>query len=309
MIEWLAKGDVTQVVLAVNHLSDKLRMEVAARNLGEKVALSVEESPLGTGGPLKLAEPMLTGGQPVVVVNGDVASDINLENLVDSHLKSGADATIALFEVSDPRRFGLVTLDSKDCIINFEEKSSSSNGPGSINAGVYVLHPRVLNMIPRGRAVSLEREIFPVLANQMKLHGWKHSGFWYDIGRVKDYVVANMELLERPEYRAIGSMAVPSPRIEQPSFISESCVVDRDARVGPRSILSPNVIVSKGARVRGSIVFEDTILGENCQIEGTVIGEGSKIGKRVTVGNGSVIAGEVTVPDDTVVNSGSMVLN
>jgi mannose-1-phosphate guanylyltransferase len=308
MIEWLAKGDVTQVVLAVNHLSDKLRVEVAARKLADRVTLSVEKSPLGTGGPLKLAEPILAGEECIVVVNGDVASNINLEYLVNSHLKTGADATIALFSVRDPRPFGLVTLDSKDHIINFEEKSSSNKGPGWINAGVYVLDPKVLSIIPKGRPVSLEREIFPVLANQMRLHGWKHSGFWYDIGRVENYVEANMELLERTEYWAEGSLTDP-PRIEQPSFVSESCVVEADARVGPRSILSPNVIVRRGARVRGSIVFEDTILGENCRIEGTVIGEGSKIGKRVVVGTGSVVAGEVTVPDDTVVNAGSMVLS
>jgi mannose-1-phosphate guanylyltransferase len=309
-MEWLTEGNVGEVILAVNHLSDKLRMEVAARKLGGRVTLSVEETPLGTGGPLRLAEPLLSGEDPVVVVNGDVASDIDLESLTRAHLRGGADATISIFSVKDTRPFGLVTLDSKGQIAGFEEKSPVNKAPGWINAGIYLLNPSVIDMIPRGRAVSLEREIFPVLAEQRKLRGWKHTGFWYDIGKIQDYVTANMELLARPGYLPRGSSESASNlTIEQPSYLGRDCVVENNAKIGPHTILSPKVSVRRGATVQDSIVFEESVLGENCRVEGSVIGEATTIGKGAVVGKGSVIAGEVVVPERTIVEPRSIVLN
>jgi mannose-1-phosphate guanylyltransferase len=310
MMEWLALGNVEEIVLAVNHLSDKLRMEVAMRKMGKRVSLSVEEAPLGTGGPLKLAEPLLSHKDPVVVVNGDVASDIDLENLARAHLQSGADATISVFSVKDTRPFGLVTLDSNNHVVRFEEKSILNKGPGWINAGVYVLNRDVIDMIPSGRAVSLEREIFPVLAAKGKLKGWKHAGFWYDIGKIQDYVTANMELISRPGYLLTRPSGLSSTvGIEQPSYLGDGCVIEKGAKVGPRSILSANVKVRSGVTIHDSIVFEESVLGENCLVEGSVIGEASTIGKGAVVGRGSVIAGEVTVPEGTIVEPESIILS
>lgn len=310
MIEWLELGNVREVVLAVNHLSDKMRAEVAARKLGNRVTLSVEETPLGTGGPLRLAEPLLSNDDSVIVVNGDVATDIDLARLTRSHLQSGAEATISVFSVNDTRPFGLVTLDPRDKILGFEEKSTMNKGPGWINAGVYILNRSVIEMIPKGRAVSLEREIFPVLAKKMKLRGWKHKGFWYDIGKIRDYVTANMELLSRPGYVPNPSEGLASHvGAQPPSYLSDDCVIDKDAKIGPHTILSAKVKVGKGAMIQDSIVFEESMLGENCRIEGSVIGEATTIGRGTVVGKGSVIAGEVVVPAGTIVDPQSIILN
>jgi mannose-1-phosphate guanylyltransferase len=310
MIEWLGRGNVPEVILAVNHLSDKLRMEVGSKKSGSRVFLSVEETPLGTGGPLRLAEKLLAGEDPVVVVNGDVAANIDLERLTRMHEKMGADASITVFSVRDTRPFGLVTLDSDDRIVGFEEKSPLNKGPGWINAGVYILNQSVIEMIPKGRAVSLEREIFPVLAKRGKLRGWKHSGFWYDIGKVQDYVTANMELLTRPGYLPSRSRTpAPISSVEQPSYLGDGCLVEKASRIGPRAILSEGVKVQRGAKIHDSIVFEESVLGENCLVEGSVIGEATTIGKDAVVGSGSIIAGEVIVPDGMTLKPGSIILN
>jgi len=311
MSDWLDRGNVGEVILAVNHLSDKLRMEVAARKMGDRMALSVEETPLGTGGPLRLAASMMPGREPVVVVNGDIVSDIDLNGLTRAHMASGAEATIAVFSVGDARPFGLVTLDSRDQITGFEEKSPKAQGPGWINAGVYVLNHSVIGMIPEGRAVSLEREIFPVLANRMKLRGWRHNGFWYDIGNIKDYVATNMDLLKRgdqllPDMRNDVSRAVD---VQQPSHVGGHCVIAREAKVGPYAILSPKVEVKSGSIIRDTILFEETTIDEDCRVEGAVIGEGTRIGRGTSIGKGSVIAGEVVIAEHSVVKPGSIVLN
>jgi mannose-1-phosphate guanylyltransferase len=311
MVEWFARGGVTEVILAVNHLSDKLRIEVARRKLDAETVLSVEETPLGTGGPISLAKPMLSKDEPLIVANGDVTSDIDLRGLIEDHAQTGAEATVALVSVEDPRPFGLATLDSNDRIVRFEEKSETKHGPGWINAGVYALNPGVVTMIPDGRAVSLEQEIFPLLANQRKMRGWKHRGFWYDIGKIPDYIVANRELLNRPGYQKShepdGKMQ--TAEVREPFFVGRGCVVESGATLGPNAILSERVIVKTGAVVRDSIVFEQTTLYENCIVEDSVVGEGVKLGKGARIGKGSIIAGQVTIPDGTVVKPGSIILN
>ncbi|MBO0888353.1 NDP-sugar synthase [Candidatus Bathyarchaeota archaeon] len=311
MYEWMVRGGVGHVVLAVNHLSDKLRMEVEARKMGDEVELSVEDSPLGTGGPLKLASSMLADEEPVAVVNGDVVTDVSLAEISNAHRESGADATIALFSVKDTRPFGLVTLDSKDDVVGFEEKSDKHTGPGWINAGVYILNQTVIDMIPSGRPVSLEREIFPVLASRSKLRGWKHNGFWYDIGKIPDYVTTNLELLERPDspFAKKGRWASSNSSVEQPSFVADGCVVEEGAKLGPRVILSPKVHVRTGAKVHETIVFEETVLGDNCRVEEAIIGERVVVGKGATIGKGSIIAGQIKIPEGANVNPGSIVLN
>lgn len=311
MAEWFARGGVTEIVLAVNHLSDKLRIEVAKKKLAAKTVLSVEETPLGTGGPISLARTVLSKNEPLIVANGDVISNIDLRGMIAEHARAGAEATVALESVEDPRPFGLATVDSNNRIIQFVEKSGSTRERGWINAGVYVLNPGVIEMIPIGRPVSLEREIFPILARQGKMSGWKHSGFWYDIGKIPDYVTANRELLKRAEYRKAEDPAWKSQSVDvvQPSFVGKDCTFGSGSEIGPNAILSEKVSVGKGANVRETIVFEQTILSENCFVEGAIVGEGVTVGRNAKIEKGSIIAGQVSIPDGAIIRPGSIILN
>lgn len=311
MAEWFARGGVTEVVLAVNHLSDKLRIEVSKKKLAAKIVLSVEETPLGTGGPISLARTVLSKNEPLIVANGDVISNIDLRGMIAEHARSGAEATVALEFVEDPRPFGLATLDSDNGITRFVEKSGSVREPGWINAGVYVLNPGIIEMIPTGRPVSLEREIFPILASRGKMSGWKHSGFWYDIGKIPDYVAANRELLKRAEYRSAENSDRKMHNVEatKPYFIGNECTFGSGAKIGPNAILSERVTVGNGASVRETIVFEQTTLGENCFVEDAIVGEGVTVGRDARIGKGSIVAGQVSIPESAVITPGSIILN
>jgi mannose-1-phosphate guanylyltransferase len=310
MSHWFAQGGVAELILAVNHLSDKLRIEVARRKLDTKTVLSVEETALGTGGPISLARPLLSSDEILIVANGDVISDIDLRGLVEAHVHSGAKATIGLVSVDDPRPFGLATLDAGDRIVGFEEKSTR-RGPGWINAGVYALNREVVAMIPQGRAVSLEREIFPILAGQRKMNGWKHSGFWYDIGKIPDYIVANRQLLHRAEYRGMTNVGfdMRNVQVSEPSYVGEGCSFEENTRLGPNTILSERVSVKRAAEIRETIVFEQTNIGEGCIIEDSIIGEGVTLGKGVRIDRGSIVAGQIVVPDGADIKAGSIILN
>ena len=310
MAQWFAVGGVAELILAVNHLSDKMRIEVARTKLDTKTVLSVEETPLGTGGPISLAKPLLSKDEILIVANGDVISDIDLRGLIRAHVESEAKATIALVSAEDPRPFGVATLDSKDQIVGFAEKPDTRHGHGWINAGVYALSPEVVGMIPQGRSVSLEREIFPMIVDQRKMNGWRHTGFWYDIGTVPDYVIANRQLLQRAEFGDTGKVERrPRAVIRQPSYIGRDCTIEDAARLGPFTILSDRVKVKRGAELSETIAFEETSVGEDCTIEDSVIGEGVTVGKAARIGRGSIIAGQVTIPEGAVIKPGSIILN
>lgn len=311
MASWFRRGGVREVILAVNHLSETLKAELGSRRHGSKIIFSVEKRPLGTGGPLKLARSILGDKQPFIVANGDIVSNIDIGKVVKSHLMSQVDATVVLVSVIDPQDYGSVSLDSRDRITEFREKLAGRSRRSWINAGVYVLNPNVVNLIPEGRKVSLEREIFPELARSMRMLGWKHRGFWYDIGKIRDYVRANREILKSLGPNALGrrSKMLVGNGVKRPYYVSGNAIVHKTAKIGPYAILSDRVRVGRGAVVRNSIIFEETRIGEDCLVDGSIIGERVNIGRNTRIGKGSIIAGEINVTDGTIIRPGSSILN
>jgi D-glycero-alpha-D-manno-heptose 1-phosphate guanylyltransferase len=151
---------------------------------GVQLKYSHETELLGTGGAVKLAEDLLHGNE-FMVLNGDSYFDIDLSDLAHFHHKVGADATLALAQVSNAQRFGAVRLNDEHRIIGFTEKDDEVR-PGLINGGVYALARDVLRLIPTGQLCSLERDVFPLLTAR-KLYGRPYEGFFIDIGVPADY--------------------------------------------------------------------------------------------------------------------------
>jgi NDP-sugar pyrophosphorylase family protein len=155
------------------------------------ITYSVESQPLGTAGALKLAQVYADG--PFLVLNGDTFFDLDVDALVNAHRNfcsqdEACVGTLALTQVEDPSQFGSVILDASETIIGFHEKHATQPASQDVSAGVYVLEPRIFNLIPPYRHSSLERDIFPqVLANGQKLCGHRTVGFFVDIGTPEGY--------------------------------------------------------------------------------------------------------------------------
>jgi mannose-1-phosphate guanylyltransferase len=310
MAGWLSSGGVDQIILAVNHLSERLKIEVGRSMGGSRVAFSVEESPLGTAGPVRLAANLLGKDEPFLVMNGDIVSNIDIRGMLALHQEKEADATIALVSVRDSSPYGSVLADSKGIVRKFEEKSDALSPATLINAGVYVLNPSVVSSIPVGRTFSLERDVFPKLVEEGGVLSWIHNGFWYDIGRISEYVRTNREILEKQQRKA-DELRVNEERgrhIVPPVHLGMNARLGVGARVGPLTILSDNVTVGDDAMVRNSIVFEETTIGEKTIIDDAVIGEKVVIGKGSRIGSGSMIAGQLSVPAGSVLPPNSVVL-
>jgi mannose-1-phosphate guanylyltransferase len=311
MARWLSSGGVDQIILAVNHLSERLKVEIGHRVGGVTVAFSVEKTPLGTAGPVRLAENLLRMDEPFLVINGDIVSDIDVQSMMALHKERKADATIALVSVPDHSPYGSVLTDSGGIVRKFEEKSENLSATSLVNAGVYVISPDVVGSIPVGRPVSLERDIFPRLVGNGRVQAWTHSGFWYDIGRVSEYVRANKELLQKQQLKAAEIVAdnQSGTHVVRPTYLGTMSHLGKGATVGPLTILSDNVTIGDEAIIRNSIIFEETTIGEKTIVEDSVIGEKVVIGRGSRIGPGSIIAGQLSIQSGSVVPPNSVILS
>ena len=307
MIYWtldlLKRFQVDEVVLGVNYLADALRRTVGDRYHGMRIKYSLESCPLGTAGPIKLASKTVRLTKTFIAMNGDVIADINLNEMLQRHESSQAAVTDALHEVDDPSRFGVVEIDSFSRIVRFVEKPSRKDAPSRlVNAGVYLIDRSVLNMIPSGRSVSLEREIFPVLAGRGKLSGFLHSDYWYDIGSLSEYWNANFALMRRIAGRSVIRAGRRDLRkqfgLVPPSIIGKELNIGGKAKLGPNVLVGNNVRIGARTKISGSILFDRVHIDGETSITGAIVGSDTSIGRRVRIESGAIISPNVIIRDE-----------
>jgi NDP-sugar pyrophosphorylase family protein len=194
LLDQIADAGLRSVVLCTGYMGDQVQAVFGDTYGGLHVTYSREMSPLGTAGALRLALPLLAS-DPVLIMNGDSFCDTDLQAFWRWHGARGAEAALLLHKTGDTRRYGRVRVNAEGRVLSFEEKSDNG-GAGWMNAGIYMLSRRLLLTIPMGRAVSLEREMFPAWIEQ-GLDGYRSTGRFVDIGTPEAY--ATTEQFFAPE--------------------------------------------------------------------------------------------------------------
>lgn len=277
-------------------LSTSYKAEVFSEHFGDGTSLGLELEyvqelePLGTGGGIRNVASSLRGGpgDPVLIFNGDVLSGHDIAGQVRDHESSGAAVTLYLTEVDDPRRFGIVPTDGDGRVTAFLEKSESPV-TNRINAGCYVFRRDVIDRIPAGRPVSVERETFPqLLADGVLVRGWVESTYWLDLGTPASFVAGSCDLV-----RGVApSPAVPGPRGE--ALVLDGASVAASAVVGDGTTVGTAATVAHGAELRRCVVFDGAVIGEGARLTGCIVG------RDAVVGDGVVL-------DDVVVGDGARI--
>jgi D-glycero-alpha-D-manno-heptose 1-phosphate guanylyltransferase len=192
LLDQLAREGVQSVVLCTGYMGDQIQNRLGTAYNKMALSYSREPHPLGTGGALRLALPMLES-DTVLVLNGDSYCGARLNEFMAWHAQRQSNATILLVETDDTRRYGRVQIDDEGRILLFMEKTDTE-GPGWINAGIYLVKRQIIESIETGRAVSIEREVFPGWVGK-GLHGFRCEGRLWDIGLPTSYAQANAELV------------------------------------------------------------------------------------------------------------------
>ncbi len=273
-------------------LGTSFKAEVFEQHFGDGAAMGLEieyvfeEEPLGTGGGIRNVAAALRF-DTAMVFNGDVLGGTDLTAVLHTHQASNADVTLHLVRVSDPRAFGCVPTDADGRVTAFLEKTQDPPSD-QINAGCYVFRRALIDTIPAGRPVSVEREVFPALLNSgCRLQGHVDAAYWRDMGTPEDFVRGSADLV-----RGIApSAALTGPR-------GESLVLD-GADVGPGALLIGGTVVGRGAvvgagaRLDGAVVFDEAVVEAGAVVERSIIGFGARIGARALVRDGVVGDGAV----------------
>jgi len=301
LLQWtfekLALAGIDEVILAVNKITEFhiKQHKISKCGLSVKYSYDPHNMPLGTAGPIKKAEKLIGLKEPFLVLNGDLFTNINYVELLHNHIEQKAVATIALYKVDDPSRYGVAELTHNNRITRFIEKPPKGTEPTKlINAGIYVLSPKIFDYIPTGRAVSMEREIFPQLAYDSVFYGHEVEGLWMDIGKPEEYLKTNKLLLDTIAKNNFDN----SYEIEKTVNIDKGVSIGNNSVIGPYCILGKNVSVGKNVKIKDSIIFPNVKIEDNVCIYGAIIGEGSKIGKNTQITEGCIIADNVKIMEN-----------
>jgi mannose-1-phosphate guanylyltransferase len=311
----LAAHGVDEAVLSLGYLPDAfIEAYPDGRAAGVRLTYAVEPEPLDTAGAVRFAATFAGIAETFVVLNGDVLTDLDVTGLVAFHRDRNAEGTIALHPVADPSAFGVVPTDSEGRVTAFVEKPPRDEAPtNEINAGTYVLEPSVLERIPEGGRVSIERETFPAMVRDGTLFARSDETYWLDTGTPSAFLEANFDyvdgkrgpfvapgLVDRGQGVLVEGDSEISGEVIGPSVIFSGCAIEPGARV-EHSILGRGTVVAAGAVVVDSVVMDACHVAGDAKIAGSVMGPRSVVGQRGDVRPVSVLGA------DAVVSSGTMV--
>ena len=284
LIDNLARGGVTDVTLALGFRPEPfLEAFPDGWCAGAHLAYAVEPEPLDTGGAIRFAALFSGIDSTFVVANGDVLTDLDIATLIEFHRRSDAEATLHLTPVADPSAFGVVEGDSAGRVRRFIEKPPPGTSPSNlINAGTYVFEPSVLDRIPDGRKVSLEREIFPLLASDQRLWAMPTDDYWIDTGQPDLYLKANLDIITK--VRAEHSWA---------RGVAEGAVIGAGVAISD-TVVSAGARIGDGADVADSVLLAGACVGPGAHVRHSVVM--GHIGARAIVSN-CVIGADVTIAD------------
>jgi len=303
VVAHLAGHGVTRVVLSLGFRPEAFADAYPDGTcVGLPLHYAVEPEPLDTAGAVRFAafEAGIgagtgTGTGPgsgsegcdtFLVLNGDVLTDLDIGAMVVSHRAAGAEATLALTEVGDPSRYGVVPTDAEGRVVGFVEKPDAESAPSRwINAGTYVLEPSILDRIPDGRPVSIEREVFPAMATERRLYAVRSDAYWIDTGTPEAYIRAQVDLVDGTRGdRPWGSLDALHP----------SAQVDPGADL-ERSVVMAGATVGRGARLCDAVIMDGATVGVDATVDHSIVGPGAHVGPGASVTDLTVIGGSESI--------------
>lgn len=271
LLALLQKHGVNEVTIAGGHLFASLQKHYdQKRDLGVNLSFVYEEQPLGTAGAVANA---WDGQQEtVLVLNGDIFSDVNIQHMLAFHQQNKASLTFLLTSVDDPSQYGVVETDNSGRVLSFTEKPPKEKANSHfINAGIYVMEASVLQRVPLGQAVSFEKDIFPsLLAEGELVYGYQSAAYWIDIGRATDYLKLNFDLLNG---RAQTFVVPPDGLydVSKQVIAHRGAVIAKDAQI-KKSIIWRGCTVGRQTIVDNCVLCDRVFVSADCYIKDSLLG-------------------------------------
>ncbi|HVE56321.1 MAG TPA: NDP-sugar synthase [Pyrinomonadaceae bacterium] len=307
-IKILQRAGIEEITLSLSYQPDKIELILGdGSDYGVNLRCITEPHPMGTGGAYKFAASDIR--ETTVVLNGDILTDLDIARVVEFHKSKQAAATIVLAPVENPSAYGLVETDGNGKVLRFREKPKPEEldelTVNTINAGIYILEPEVLDLIPKGENYSFEYNVFPDLLNkQMPFYAYiLRDNYWRDIGNPQSYLQGHHDFLsgkikgfelEKSDNTEISHTAV----VDKTSIVAEECIIKPGARI-INSVIGRGVLIEEKAVIENSVVWSHTRISSGAEVKNAVIGRSCYIGKSATVSDGAVLGDKTSLTDYT----------
>ncbi|RDV83442.1 nucleotidyltransferase [Ammonifex thiophilus] len=311
-LELLQRHGITEVGVTLHYLSEKVQEYFLNQGFEGRLAFFREEKSLGTAGSVKNAASFLD--DTFVVLSGDALTDLDLTAAIAFHRERGALATLVLTRVECPLEYGVVLMEEDGRIRCFLEKPGWSEVfSDTVNTGIYILEPEILDYVPAGEEFDFSKDLFPLLLREGKpLYGVVLEGYWCDIGNLEAYrqaqedVLAGRVKLSLPGQEIAPGIRVeegveidPTARIEGPVLIGAGSRVGPGVHVGPYTVLGRECCLQEGASLKRSILWDRCFVGRGASLRGVVLGHQVQVHAGVSAYEG------VVVGDRSVLQEGS----
>ena len=300
--EHLLRHGISQMALTLGYLPSVVT-DWFEDNKPQNVHMEffVEDVPLGTAGSVKNAAPFID--DTFLIVSGDALTDIDLTAAVQAHKAGGAMATIVLKRLGSPLEYGVVITSDEGGVERFVEKPGWEDVfSDTVNTGIYVLEPEVLDLILDRTQFDFAKNVFPLMMNKgMPIYGWVADGYWCDVGNIESYIKAHEDMLKGLVQVDIpgrnaggiwvgeGASISNSALIQSPGFIGTGAVIGDGAKIGRYACVGAGSRVGAYANLKRCVLHKDTRIGRHAKLSGCVVAANSAVGERASVYEGAVV--------------------
>ncbi|WP_030168514.1 mannose-1-phosphate guanyltransferase [Spirillospora albida] len=319
VLRLLKRHGFTETVVTVQFLAALIRNYFGdGEELGMSLSYATEEIPLGTAGSVKNAEEALRDDR-FLVISGDALTDIDLTDMVRFHKRNGALVTIGLKRVPNPLEFGIIIVDDEGRIQRFLEKPTWGQVfSDTVNTGIYVMEPEVLDHVAAGEVVDWSGDVFPkLLAEGAPLYGYVADCYWEDVGTHESYLKAQADMLSGlvaidldgfevspGVWVAEGAEVDAEAVLKGPLYIGDYAKVEAGVELREFTVLGSNVVVKEGAFLHRAIVHDNVFVAPSTNLRGCVIGKNTDIMTGARVEEGAIVGDECVIEAEAYVSSG-----
>ncbi|MFC4534771.1 sugar phosphate nucleotidyltransferase [Sphaerisporangium dianthi] len=319
VLRLLRRHGFTETVVTVQFLAALVRNYFGdGDELGMSLHYATEEVPLGTAGSVKNAADKLRD-ERFLVISGDALTDIDLTDMIRFHEENGALVTIGLKRVPNPLEFGIIIVDEQGRVQRFLEKPTWGQVfSDTVNTGVYVMEPEVLDEVAPGVPVDWSGDVFPkMLARGAPLYGYVASGYWEDVGTHESYLKAQADALSGRVrldadgfelspgvWVAEGASVDPDAVLKGPLYIGGYAKVEAGAELREYTVLGDNVVVKEGAFLHRAVVHDNVYIGPSAHLRGCVIGKNTDVMTGARIEENAIVGDECVIEAEAYVSSG-----
>lgn len=318
-ILWLKSHRIKDIIFSTGYLPEIFENYFGdGSRFGVKITYVEEKESLDTCGGVKNVERYLDNNS-FMVFNGDILSSLDLTDMMAFHREKKADITISLTSVEDPTSYGLVPVDDEGRVIEFLEKPKKDEIVTKlVNAGIYVIEPHIMGLVPKGEKYSFERELFPEVLNEgYRVFGYVSNSYWLDVGTPQKYLKAHRDILykkikfkfpsrESMEniYIGKGTDYLKRNFVSGPVVIGRGTEIKENARIMPLSVIGDSCHISEGTEISESIIFNNCKIGKKCLIKNSIISNNVEIGDNVIIDGYSIVGDNSRIGENNILKNG-----